>query len=149
MSYEVLVLDNNAKKMSLPVLQKIRDLVKAGASIAGVKPETTPSLSDNKAEFDAIVKEVFGANNPKVLTGQPLSQVLQAKKIAPDFIYSTPQADSETLYVHRTLPDQDIYWVNNRKDRVEEIEASFRVNHSLESYLREKLVKDYTFIQNV
>jgi hypothetical protein len=127
MSYEVLVLDENAKKMSLPVLRKIRDLARAGATIAGVKPEKTPSLSDNQAEFAAIVKEVWGANRPNVLAGQPLAQVLQAKKIAPDFTYSKPQADTEMLFVHRRLADGEIYWVNNRKDRVEEIEATFRV----------------------
>jgi hypothetical protein len=127
MSYEVLALDENAKKMSLPVARKIRDLVKAGATVAGVKPERTPSLRDNQAEFAAIVKEVWGANSPNVSAGQPLAQVLRAKKIAPDFTYSKPQADSETLFVHRRLADGEIYWVNNRKDRVEEIEATFRV----------------------
>jgi hypothetical protein len=127
MSYEVLALDENARKMSLPVLRKIRDLVKAGASITGVKPEKTPSLQDNQAEFAAIVKEVWSGNNPNVLSGQPLAQALQAKKIAPDFTYSKPQADTETLYVHRRLGEGEIYWINNRKDRVEEIEATFRV----------------------
>src|SRR5262249_33343659 len=127
MSYEVLVLDDNAKKMSLPVLRKIRDLVKAGATIAGVKPERMASLSDNKEEFDRIVKEVWGANNSNVSVNQPLAQVLQAKKIAADLTYAKPKTDTEMLYVHRRLPGGEIYWVDNRKDRVEEIEASFRV----------------------
>ena len=39
MSYQVLVLDNNAKKMSLPVLKKIGALVKSGAVLIGSKPE--------------------------------------------------------------------------------------------------------------
>ncbi|HJQ23097.1 MAG TPA: glycosyl hydrolase [Blastocatellia bacterium] len=127
MSYEVLVLDDNAKRMSLPVLRKIRDLVKAGATVAGIKPERVASLSDDQAEFAALVKEVWGANNRNVSAGQPLAEVLQAKNIAPDFTYSKPQADTEMLYVHRRLGEGEIYWINNRKDRVEEIEASFRV----------------------
>jgi hypothetical protein len=127
MSYEVLVLDENAKKMSLPVLRKIQDLVKAGAVVTGIKPEQTPSLSDNRAEFDSIVKEVWDTNKPNVTVNQPLAEVLQTKNINPDFKYAKPNSDSEVLYVHRRLPDQEIYWVNNRKDRVEEIEASFRV----------------------
>lgn len=127
MSYEVLVLDENARKMSLPVLRKIRELVKAGATIAGVKPEKSPSLCDNPAEFAAIVKEVWGANRSNVSAGQPLAQALSAKKIVPDFTYSKPQADTETLYVHRRLGEGEIYWINNRKDRVEEIAATFRV----------------------
>jgi hypothetical protein len=73
------------------------------------------------------VKEVWGANRPNVSAGQSLAQVLQAKKIAPDFTYSKPQADTEMLFVHRRLADGEIYWVNNRKDRVEEVEATFRV----------------------
>jgi hypothetical protein len=127
MSYEVLVLDENAKKMSLPVLRKIRDLAKAGATIAGVKAEKSPSLRDDQAEFAALVKEVWGANKPNVSASQPITQALQARKIAPDFTYSKPQADTEMLYVHRRLAESEIYWVNNRKDRVEEIEATFRV----------------------
>jgi hypothetical protein len=127
MSYEVLALDENAKKMSLPVLRKIRDLAKAGATIAGVRPEKSPSLRDNQAEFAAIVKDVWGANRANVSAGQPLAQALQAKRIGPDFTYSKPQADTEMLYVHRRLGEGEIYWVNNRKDRVEEIEATFRV----------------------
>jgi hypothetical protein len=127
MSYELLVLDENARKMSLPVLRKIRDLVKAGATVAGVRPEKSPSLQDDHAEFAAIVKEVWGANKPNVSAGQSLAQVLQAEKIAPDFTYSKPQADTQILYVHRRLGEGEIYWVNNRKDRVEEIEATFRV----------------------
>ncbi|MFN7948802.1 MAG: glycosyl hydrolase [Blastocatellia bacterium] len=127
MSYEVLVLDENARKMSLPALRKIRDLARAGATIAGVRPEKSPSLRDDPKEFAAIVKEVWGANKPNVSAGQPLAQVLRAKQIAPDFTYSKPQADSETLFVHRRLADGEIYWVSNRRDRAEEITATFRV----------------------
>ena len=59
MSYQVLVLDNNAKKMSLPVLTKIRALVKAGAVLVGPKPDATPSLSDDQNEFAKLVNEIW------------------------------------------------------------------------------------------
>jgi hypothetical protein len=127
MSYRVLVLDANARSMSLPVLRKLAALVRAGATVAGVKPERTPSLSDDQAEFDALVKEVWGSNKANVSAGEPLERVLEAGKVAPDYSYSKPQADTKTLFVHRTLPDGEVYWVDNRNDRVEEIEASFRV----------------------
>ncbi len=127
MSYQVLALDENAKNMSLPVLRKIRDLVKAGAAITGIQPEKNASLSDNQAEFKAMVAEVWGSNNKNVFLNQPLEQVLTAKNIKADFTYSKPQNDTEILHVHRTLPDREIYWLNNRKDRVEAIETSFRV----------------------
>ncbi len=127
MSYRVLVLDANARSMSLPVLRKIAELVRAGATVTGVKPERSPSLTGEQTEFDALVKEIWGSNNPNVSTGEPLDRVLEARGVAPDYSYSKPQADTQTLFVHRTLPDGEIYWVDNRNDRVEEIEASFRV----------------------
>jgi hypothetical protein len=134
MSYAVLALDSNSVRMSLPVARKIRDLARAGAVVVGPKPIASPSLMDDKAEFEAIVQEVWGAGkgvktvgNGKVYTGQSLQQVLADLQIAPDFAYTKPQSDSELLYVHRQLPEQDIYWVNNRKNEWQQVEASFRV----------------------
>jgi len=128
MSYRVLVLDSNAKKMSLPVLRKISALVKAGATVTGIKPESTPSLSDDQKEFDSLVTQVWGRANAKVFTGKPLSEVLAVSDIAPDFTYNKSQSNTKLLYVHRKLSDGDIYWVNNRTDRKENVEASFRVS---------------------
>lgn len=131
MSYQVLVLGDHARKMSLPVLRKIRELVKAGATISGVKPESTPSLRDDQTEFKNIVDEVWGSDNPRVCTGKALSEVLPALHIAPDFAYTKPQEVKKLLYVHRKLQDGDIYWVNNRNDRKETVGASFRVTDKI------------------
>jgi hypothetical protein len=134
MQYRLLVLDANSRQMSLKVARKIRDLVKAGAVVLGPKPTGTPSLTDNKTEFDAIVAELWGAGNSvktigsgKVYPGLSIPQVLSELKIAPDFDYARPQNSPELLYVHRQLPDQEIYWVNNRTDAFQQLEATFRV----------------------
>ena len=60
MRYRVLALDPNSRHMSLPVLRKIRDLVAAGAVVAGPKPLSTPSLSDDEAEFRRLADELWG-----------------------------------------------------------------------------------------
>ena len=134
MRYKVLALDSNSMQMTLNVVKKIRDLVKAGAVVVGPKPTGTPSLSDDKVAFNAIVNELWGVGNSvktigngKVFTGQSIQQVLEALKIAPDFEYTKPQNNTELLYVHRKLPMQEFYWINNRNDRVENVEATFRV----------------------
>lgn len=136
MSYRVLHLDSNARKMSLPVLRKIAQLVKAGANISGIKPENTPSLQDDQQEFKSLVEEVWGATQHsskaavtgKLYSGKPLQQVLDELKMQPDFSYTKP-ADSTTLmYVHRRLSDGDIYWVNNRRNANENLEATFRIS---------------------
>jgi hypothetical protein len=38
-----------------------------------------------------------------------------------------PQADTNVLFVHRKLADGDLYFVDNRNDRDESVDASFRV----------------------
>jgi hypothetical protein len=47
--------------------------------------------------------------------------------LAPDFDYTKPEADTNLLFVHRKLPDADLYYVDNRSDRNESLSAIFRV----------------------
>lgn len=134
MSYKVLVLDANSRYMTVPVLKKIRDMVKSGAIVVGDKPVDTPSFSDNKDEFGAIVNELWanekGENNVgtgKIFAGLPLQDVLNNMNIKPDFTYTKPQDNTSLLFVHRRLDNTDIYWINNRNSRSEELEVSMRV----------------------
>ena len=134
MSYRVMALDPNSRHMSLAVLRKIRDLVNAGATVAGPKPIDSPSLSDSQTEFQTIAGQLWGSGEGehaygkgKVYGGQPLAQTLSAMQVAADFEYSRPQADTSLLYVHRKVADGEIYWVDNRSNRAEAVEAGFRV----------------------
>ncbi len=125
MSYSLLVLDESAKQMTLPVLKKIRDMVKAGAKVAGIKPERSPSLGDNDAEFQAIVNDIWNNNNPNVSVSQNYTDILKGGNIPEDVRISN--AKSKILYVHRQTAEQDIYWLNNRNENTNEAEISFRV----------------------
>ena len=49
-------------------------------------------------------------------------------QVAPDFEYTKPQADTSLLFVHRKLADGEVYWVDNRSNRTETLEATFRVH---------------------
>ena len=127
MSYRILMLDSNAKNMTLPVLRKIHELVKAGATITGVKPVNTPSLSDDEKIFNQLVDEIWNTSNPKVFTGKPLSEVFNAVNSIPDFSYIKSHPNTRLLFVHRTLPGRDIYWVNSRNDMPQDVETTFRI----------------------
>ncbi|MFZ2340767.1 MAG: glycosyl hydrolase [Bacteroidales bacterium] len=134
MNYKLLALDESTRQMTLPVLKKINEMVTAGAIVTGPKPETTPSLSDDQSEFTALVNALWPEGKGekttgmgKIYSGYTVKEVLDLQNIIPDFAYSKQNEDTEVLYVHRSLNKTDIYWVNNRKDRVEDIEAAFRI----------------------
>ena len=122
--YSLLVLDKSAKNMTLPVLKKIRNLVKAGAIVAGIKPEKSPSMSDNITEYQAIVNEIWG-KNPQLET-QNFAEILRGAKVSEDVIIKNAQ--SKILYVHRKTAIEHIYWLDNRSENANDAEISFRVS---------------------
>lgn len=137
-SYRILYLGGTSKRMTFPVLRKIRDLVSAGAVVVGDKPVDSPSLADDQEAFHAMANELWGSDaghatavhafgKGKVYIGKTANQVLAELNVAPDFEYTHPEPDAELMFLHRKMKDADIYFVDNRKDRVENIEATFRV----------------------
>ncbi len=134
MSYRVLGLDPYSEHMSLPVLRAIHRLVEHGAVVAGPKPTDDPSMADDQAEFRKLNDELFGdgsgtrkVGKGTVYAGQDLGQVFNTLHVAPDFDYTKPASDARLEFVHRKLPGGDVYFVDNRSDRGEDTDASFRV----------------------
>jgi hypothetical protein len=134
MSYRLLALDPYSQHMSLPVLRGIHKLVEQGAVVAGGKPTDTPSLADDAAEFKKLNDELFGdgsgihsVGKGKVYAGLNAEAALKAMNIAPDFDHSKPQSDTRILFVHRKLTEADIYFLDNRNDRDETVDATFRI----------------------
>ena len=133
MRYRVLALDPHSQHMSLPILRKIRDLVQSGAIVAGPKPTDSPSLSDDPKVFQSIIDEMWGSGTGeqsygkgKVYPGPISGEVMRAIEVVPDFEYTKPESDTEVLFVHRKLRDGDLYYVDNRQDRNEDLDATFR-----------------------
>ncbi len=135
MSYRLLVLDPNSQYMTLSILKKIHKMVEAGAVVTGAKPLMTPSLSDDPKEFNTIVNELWSTDSGvnqvgkgKVYAGKSLQEVLVQQNIIPDFTYTQTQEGSKLFFVHRTVGDTNIYWVNNRSDKTIETIGTFRVS---------------------
>src|SRR5216110_2384105 len=133
MTYRVLALDPRSKQMSLPVLQKINELVEAGAIVVGAKPESDPSLADDQAEFHSLADKLWGSGSSasvgkgRVYGVQKVGDMLQTLHISPDFEYTKPKTDTTILFVHRKLADGDLYFLDNRNDRDEGFDAIFRI----------------------
>jgi hypothetical protein len=134
MSYRLLALDSNSVYMTLPVLRKISELINNGAVVLGPKPLSSPSLGDDRNEFTSIANKLWADGNSvnsvgrgKVYSGITLTEVMKILEIKPDFEYSKPSEDTRLLFVHRKLGNIDFYWINNRNNRTEDLEAIFRV----------------------
>jgi hypothetical protein len=56
-----------------------------------------------------------------------VAEVLAANKTPADFAYNRPSLDTKLVWIHRTSPDADLYFVANQKPHPENVLASFRV----------------------
>jgi len=139
--YRLLVLTPESQWMTLPVLRKIRDLVRQGMWLLGPKPARTPSLSgypDSETEFQKLVAEVWGDldgssrternfGRGRVFWGLSPGEVLSKNGVPPDFEYAAANADADINAIHRRVGDVDIYFVANRRRRPEQVTCTFRV----------------------
>src|SRR5262249_37149462 len=105
------------------------------AVLAGPKPTNSASLADDAAEFERLSMELFGdgtgvhrVGRGMVYAGAEVGEALKAMQISADFDYVQAGPDANLQFVHRKLPDGDLYFVDNRSDRAASVEASFRVS---------------------
>ena len=117
MNYRVLVLGDNCRRMSVRMLGRIVEIARAGVPVCGMLPEECASLTDNPQEFAALREEL-----QTLLAGPDLAMTLEAEAIDPDFLSSA----EGLAYVHRTLPDADIWWVRNFSGKAVEAGLTLR-----------------------
>jgi hypothetical protein len=140
MGYRLLVLPKSAT-MRPELLKKIRELVKAGATVVGAPPSRSPSLEDfPKCDtgVQTLAREIWGNADPKqsgehqlgkgrVIWGKSLTDIFAENKTSPDIEFRETAADARLLFTHRHSADADIYFVSNQKDRAEQAKCAFRV----------------------
>ena len=141
-SYRILYLGGRSQRMTLPVLRRLRDLVAQGAVVVGNRPTDSPSLADDEAEFQRIADQLWGdwgRDSPPAgivhkvgkgrvyIAGQSANEALTSLSIPRDFEYTRPEPDANLMFVHRKLADGEVYFVDNRSDRAENLDATFRV----------------------
>ncbi len=71
--------------------------------------------------------EVIAVGKGRVIRLDNVEDALRAANVTPDFSFASAPGDSRILFVHRRLPDGEIYYLNNRKPRAERGDARFRV----------------------
>jgi hypothetical protein len=137
MKYRLLVLPNQ-KSMRPELLKKIGELVKAGLAVYGSAPEYSPSLQNYPLadkEVQRIGSELFAGDkygNGKVFhRGTDIRQALYELGVNPDF--STSQ--ESVLFIHRSMPESEIYYLSNQTGNKQSFEAQFRVANDLQPEL--------------
>lgn len=131
--YKAIQLGGSSRRMTVATLRRLAALVEAGATVVGHAPESSPALADGKADFAALVAKLWsGAPVTRLGAGQVIASAdidaaLAKAGVSPDFRMSGASADAEVLFVHRTLGDGDLWFLNNRKTVDERVEARFRV----------------------
>jgi hypothetical protein len=127
MSYRVLVLAPRTT-ISLPLLRKLRELVAAGATVIGPAPTAASGLRDfaaHDAEVKKLAAELWGSG--RVVANRGARDVLLASGVSPDFEFSGAKPDANLDAIHRRVDGTEIYFVANRLDRAEHVQATFRV----------------------
>jgi len=134
MRYRLLALAPRCQRMSLPVLRAIRALVVDGAVVTGPKPVDDPSLADDQGEFQRLSSELFGngtglhrVGQGTVHAGATVAQTLESLRLPPDFTPAPGTGGAPVGFVHRQLPEGDLYFVDNRSDSGRTLDATFRV----------------------
>src|SRR5271157_995605 len=140
MTYRLMVLPDR-KSMPLEVVRKLKELVAAGMTLIGPKPEQTPGLADYptcdrqlKTEADALWGDCDGRTvrehpfgKGRVVWGVTPREILTRAGVVPDFEHD---GNGETFldWIHRSDDSREIYFVVNRKDREESRTCTFRVS---------------------
>jgi hypothetical protein len=137
MSYRVLVLPP-AKTMTPALLEKIRGLTRAGATVlaTSLSPQVSPSLQ-NFPKCDqavtAVGREIWGdcdgqavtahaLGKGKLIFGQPLETLLAGMNVPVDF-----SANEKLNWIHRQVDGGEIYFVANPANAAIETRCTFRV----------------------
>jgi hypothetical protein len=140
-NYAVLVLPPNDANLTPATLQHIRELVRAGATVVGPRPQHSPSLTDypkcdaqvkklademwGKCDGTSIFENHFG--HGRIVWGKSLGEVLADQNLKPDFEFQGATGNSHLAYVHHVAGGADIYFVSNQRRQFDTAECTFRV----------------------
>ncbi len=138
MCYQLLVL-NNTSRLTPSYVNKVRDLVRDGATVIAKQPEGSPSLVNFPQcddQVKTIANQLWGAGSNTasgdhvfgkghVIWGCKPVDVLAGLKLKPDF--KPTETDDKLHYIHRELDGVDIYFISYQGKEIKMADCFFRV----------------------
>jgi hypothetical protein len=140
LSYRYLVLcEPQCRTLSPAVLEKIKDLIKAGATVVGPPPQAAPGLT-NRAAADAAIKvlaaELWGPSpsaagerkvgKGRVIWGRPLEDIMAADGLRRDVAIAADAQIPNLAWIHRRSQDAEIYFLANSFDKPLDVSVVLR-----------------------
>lgn len=130
------------QNISLPLLRKVRELVLAGATVVGPRPDVASGLSgypESDREVAKIAEELWGPSSEKgpvdrkvgkgrVFSGIALPAVLEKIGVQPDFKTMEPVSPNDVPWIHRIIGEDDLYFISNQRNEPLKVTGSFRVD---------------------
>jgi hypothetical protein len=128
--------------MSLEVIQRLRELILAGATVVGPPPEHTIGLKnypESDEQLKKLVNEIWSGLDGKIHTerrfgkgrviwGKTAREILVADGVMPDFTFrGQDSVPGQYDYIHRKKDDTDVYFVINRTNKPQNSDFTFRV----------------------
>lgn len=140
-SYRYLVLpDGAADQVSPDVLDAIRSLVEAGATVVGRRPSRSLGLADHpasQAEVERLARLLWGEEGEagtrqvglgRVIPDATIEEVIARDGLRPDLEFRGVPDGLEIDWIHRAADGLDIYFLANLGEGAGEAEAVFRVS---------------------
>ena len=132
MRYTYLVLPESAR-YTPAALEKVSELVVAGATVIGPRPSRCPSLT-GFPNADTRIQQLAARLWPdglgerrvglgRVIAGKTFETILAEDALGPDF----GAGDDNVWYIHRRVGDSDVYFVAYQEDHSADVSLSFRV----------------------
>lgn len=134
MRYQYLVLPEHAR-YTPRALEKVLELVEAGATVIGPRPDRSPTLAGFPAS-DARIQELASKIWPetpgagerlvgkgRVITGKSFETILVEDALVKDF----DPGEDDVWYIHRTLENGEVYFVSYQEDQTQDLNLTFRV----------------------
>ncbi|HJO04580.1 MAG TPA: glycosyl hydrolase [Acidobacteriota bacterium] len=145
MEYRLIVLADRGD-IALPVLRKLEQLVRDGATLVGRAPHRANSLEGYPRcdeEVRRLSRLLWGEGDTEgahrhgkgqVFPEVVLRDVLSGMGLRPDFAVEA-SAEHELDYIHRRTESEELYFVANGADEPVEAECSFRVAEGSKPFL--------------
>ena len=140
-SYAALILPSSDVNLMPATLERIGELIRAGATVVGPRPQHSPSLAgfpQCDAQVEKMAGELWGkcdgvsvqensAGKGRVIWGKSLADIFAAQHLKPDFEFAGAAAGSRLTYAHRVAGAADIYFVSNQRRQFDSADCTFRV----------------------